>query len=432
MQASRRLRSKTGAGQRGAAQRADLFVVPPPLFPPAADRAADDTRWRRQLDLATELVRQHALIETFHVIDSGRVESLYGAWRQHLPDVRPFYAVKCNPDPVILRTIAGLGGGFDCASDQEIESVLATGALASPGRDIVLAHPCKRQRDLERARRAGVELTVFDAEAELAKIAAFHPGCGALLRLRCDDPHARVKLGKKYGADPEEVPHLMAAAAAMGVPVVGACFHVGSSSVDAGAFVAGIDMCSGLFERYESLRTLDIGGGFSARTFPEYARPISAALARAYERVPRLRGNVMAEPGRFFAETSGFMCAVVQGVRNRRSEGRVDYWISDGLYGSLNCILYDGQRPKFSVMRSPSLPPIDDAGREVTRRSTLWGPTCDSADCVYQDLELPELRVGDYLVFHDAGAYTLAGACGFNGIRSDEPVRFYRSSLSSP
>lgn len=63
------------------------------------------------------------------------------------------------------------------------------------------------------------------------------------------------------------------------------------------------------------------------------------------------------------------------------------------------------------VLRSPLLPPVDDdhSGSPVTFESTLWGPTCDSADYLYKAVQLPELRNGDWLMFVNAGAYTVAG-----------------------
>jgi len=48
---------------------------------------------------------------------------------------------------------------------------------------------------------------------------------------------------------------------------------------------------------------------------------------------------------------------------------------------------------------------------------SLWGPTCDSMDCVYQKYQLPNLSVGDWLVFEDMGAYTMAAGSDFNGFQ---------------
>lgn len=89
----------------------------------------------------------------------------------------------------------------------------------------------------------------------------------------------------------------------------------------------------------------------------------------------------------------------------------------------------------LQVLRSPLLPPVacDDAtGRSegpVTFESTLWGPTCDSADYLYKNVQLPELRNGDWLMFVNAGAYTVAGACDFNGIAMTQPNKYYVFSM---
>lgn len=88
------------------------------------------------------------------------------------------------------------------------------------------------------------------------------------------------------------------------------------------------------------------------------------------------------------------------------------------------CCSYDGQNPEYMVLRSPLMAPMA-AGAAPVFTSTLWGPTCDSADCVYKDVPLPLLRNGDWLCFPNAGAYTVAGACDFNGIGMTTPRLFY-------
>lgn len=77
------------------------------------------------------------------------------AFATAMPRVRPFYAVKCNPDPVMLRTLAALGCGFDCASAAEVNVVLAAGA--APG-DIIMAQACKRPVDLRAAVASGLQV----------------------------------------------------------------------------------------------------------------------------------------------------------------------------------------------------------------------------------------------------------------------------------
>ncbi len=93
-----------------------------------------------------------------------------------MPRVTPFYAVKCYPEPGVLRLLAALGTGFDCASKGEVEMMLNMGV--HPSR-IIFAHPCKRGVDIRFARvgvcvRAAL-FTYAPARGRFASIAALQP-----------------------------------------------------------------------------------------------------------------------------------------------------------------------------------------------------------------------------------------------------------------
>lgn len=60
----------------------------------------------------------------FFILDISCVIGQYAKWVTHLPRVKPFYAVKSNPNPVLLKTLSIFGCGFDCASRNEIQAVL--------------------------------------------------------------------------------------------------------------------------------------------------------------------------------------------------------------------------------------------------------------------------------------------------------------------
>jgi ornithine decarboxylase len=188
-----------------------------------------------------------------------------------------------------------------------------------------------------------------------------------------------------------------------------------------------------------TMRLLDIGGGFSGRfdecghvMFGDIARTINTAISVHFPVESGVR--VIAEPGRYFAETSAALVVPVYGKRDRAAAAggvHKDYWLTDGLYGSFNCILYDGQKPQPQVLRSPLLPAVEEAAEAAVFESTLWGPTCDSADYIYKDVHLPELRNGDWLLFPNSGAYTVAGACDFNGIAMTTPNKYYVCSCQA-
>jgi ornithine decarboxylase len=148
------------------------------------------------------------------------------------------------------------------------------------------------------------------------------------------------------------------------------------------------------------MRVLDIEGGFVAgAVFDEAAAVMHGTLADHFgDLLPRV--EVVGEPGTYFAETAFTLVVRVIGKR-ARGEAR-DYWI-----GSLS-------GPRYGFVTRPR-PLAALVPGEKTYASTVFGPTCDSFDMVVTGYPLPEMSVGDWLVFDDMGAYTTALASNFNG-----------------
>lgn len=111
--------------------------------------------------------------EPFLVVNLTTLVAKYHQWRRELPRVKPYYAVKCNDDAVLLRTLAELGTGFDCASKNEINKVLTELQLTTP-ENIVYANPCKTRGFIVHADKMGVNQMTFDNEEELHKVKALH------------------------------------------------------------------------------------------------------------------------------------------------------------------------------------------------------------------------------------------------------------------
>lgn len=106
---------------------------------------------------AAALIAKHSLDDTLYVYDLGNTIRLFQAWRAAMPRVVPYYAVKCNPEPALLKLLAALGAGFDCASKAELEGVLGLGVSKER---LIFAHPCKRPCDLRFARENGIQVGV--------------------------------------------------------------------------------------------------------------------------------------------------------------------------------------------------------------------------------------------------------------------------------
>lgn len=355
--------------------------------------------------------------ESFFVLDLARVRAKFELWKEHFPNVTPFYAVKSNPHPAIVRCLAELGASFDCASPYEI--ALVTEQLGvSPDR-IIYANPCKSRGSLHAASRAGVRMTTFDSEAELYKIASIDPSMELVLRIYTNDKDAQCSLSNKFGAHPGEWLTLLNTASRLGMNISGISFHVGSGGNDT-SYRAALKDASDLVVLARAcgheITLLDIGGGFPGTCAKSANNSRGNTLAgiativnEALESFPH-NVRVIAEPGRFFCAESQTLTAMV--IAKRERQGRPQYYIANSVYSSFNCVMFD-----HTTMLQPESD--DTEPREV---STVFGQTCDGIDEIAPSLLLPNLSVGDWLAFPAMGAYTSAASSTFNGFQLPKTV----------
>jgi len=243
-----------------------------------------------------------ALDDGFVLCDLNVVRNKLLSWHRMFPGVKPYYALKCNPDPIVAAALAATaaaaaaasddddgpagGVGFDCASLSEIRCALAAlglgdGGLRSGGGggehdgdasdeyEIVYANPQRAEADLAASLRLGVRAFTFDGAEELYKIrrayddlvrerqeqarqqqghqenggaaAQLPPKPDTILRILVPDQHSTVPLGEKFGVSPSRVRELARLAIAeLELPVVGVSFHCGSGNHDPAAFEVAI------------------------------------------------------------------------------------------------------------------------------------------------------------------------------------------------
>jgi len=364
--------------------------------------------------------------KAFFVADLSYVYQQHLRWKAFLPEVEPFYAVKCNPDAYVLRLLSALGTGFDCASNGEISQVLSLGV--DPSR-IIFANPCKPSSFVRQSAKAGVNMMTFDNTDELYKIARVHPGAKLVVRILTDDSRSLCRLGLKYGAPLVTVPALLAKARELDLNVIGVSFHVGSGCFDSMAYCDAIGRARAAFDMGKEagydFSLLDIGGGFEDATFERAASILKEAIETHFPVRDGLK--VIAEPGRYYVSKAFSLAVNVIARRAPPSAGggseevdpeqpSVMYYINDGVYGAFNCIMFDHQTPQPYVL---SLNGSFHVPASVPSSAcSVWGPTCDSIDVVCPVTQLPcSLAVGDWLAFDNMGAYTLCAASQFNGFQ---------------
>jgi ornithine decarboxylase len=352
-----------------------------------------------------DLVRRHGT--PLFAISRGAVRAQLERFRKALPRVEPYYAVKANPHPGLLKTLVQCGANFDVASLGEMDAVLAAGA--APDR-IIFANTIKPARAIAAAVARGVGLMTFDSEYELDKIAERAPGSRVLVRIKVPNVGSIVELSLKFGVDPTDAISLLIKAHKLGLRPAGVSFHVGSQCTRIENYIDALEMAA-IIVRDARLKQvpcdiLDIGGGFPIRHFDGEEDPFDAAAsvtARELDRLFDANLRIIAEPGRFIA---GPACTLLMRVVGKAiRENKHWYYLDDGVYGTLSGIVFDHAKYEFKVMRN---------GR--TQLSTLAGPTCDSLDIIARGEELPELELGDIVYVENIGAYSLASATNFNGI----------------
>jgi ornithine decarboxylase len=242
---------------------------------------------------------------SFFIADLGEVYRQFLRWKKNLPRIEPFYAVKCNPDPLVLRLLASLGAGFDCASKDEIGKVLAL-TPSVPHRNIIFANPCKANTQIRYAQQVDVKMMTFDNADELHKCKRHFPNAQLLLRIWTDDSKSQCQLSRKYGASEESIRPLLKLAKLLSLKVIGVSFHVGSGSHDPGAFVSSVDMAKRAFDIGRDLGfefdILDVGGGFCHDDFETVARVLGEKVDEHFP--PEMGVRIIAEPGRYFVASA--------------------------------------------------------------------------------------------------------------------------------
>ena len=358
----------------------------------------------------------------FFIVDLSVVINQYEKWIKHLPRVKPFYAVKCNPNPLLIKILSILGAGFDCASKNEIIEVL--NVVNNDASRIIFANPAKSDSHLRYARSVDVDLMTFDNEFELKKIAHIHPGAQLVIRIKVDDSYSLCKFNSKFGVEIEEVDRLLKFAKMLELEVVGVSFHVGSGCLNVKVYNTALEMCRKVFDMGKengfNMKILDIGGGFPGTDdtevkFEQFAEEINHAID-IYFPESEFGGidgfQIIAEPGRYFSAGSHILVlnVIAKNKKLNKETGETSflYTLNDGVYGSFNCIMFDHAKPQIK--------PFNEREGK-TFKCVIYGPTCDSMDTISSNSELPDLAIGESVYIENSGAYTTAAASNFNGFQ---------------
>ncbi len=355
------------------------------------------------------------------IVDLDVVRDNFSTFKRAMPGSAIYYAVKANPAPEILRMLAAMGSSFDAASVTEIEMALEAGA--TPQR-ISFGNTIKKERDVARAFALGVKMFAVDCAEEVEKIARAAPGSRVFCRVLTDGEGAEWPLSRKFGCVPAMAADVLRHAYALGLEPYGVSFHVGSQQTDVHAWDRALGDARGVFETLAAdgivLKMVNLGGGFPSRYLKDipsaeaYGQAIFCALSKHFgNQIP----ETIIEPGRAMVGNAGVIKTEVVLISKKSRDDAIRWvYLDIGKFGGLAETMDEAIRYPIRTSRDG----------DAFEPCVLAGPTCDSADVMYEKNPYPlpiTLTIGDEVLIEGTGAYTSTySSVAFNGF---EPLKSY-------
>ncbi|MET4026474.1 ornithine decarboxylase [Marinobacter sp. MBR-99] len=351
----------------------------------------------------------------FVVIDTQTIDRQYEELVEGFPYARVYYAVKANPAPQVLTMLRDKGACFDIASVYELDKVMSLGVT---GDRISYGNTIKKAKDIRTFYEKGVRLFATDSEADLRNIAKAAPGSKVYVRILTEGTlTADWPLSRKFGCQTDMAMDLLILARDLGLVPYGVSFHVGSQQREIGAWDAALNKVKVIFERLKEedgieLKMINMGGGFPANYITRtnelavYAEEIARFLREDFgDDLP----EIIIEPGRSLISNAGVLVSEVVLI-SRKSRTALHRWVFTDVGKFSGLIETLDESIKFPIWTEKS-----GEGEDCV----IAGPTCDSADIMYEHHKYPlplNLAIGDRMYWLSTGAYTTTySAVEFNG-----------------
>ncbi|MES3032152.1 MAG: type III PLP-dependent enzyme [Patescibacteria group bacterium] len=331
------------------------------------------------------------------------------------------YAMKANSEPEVLKILFDTGSSFEVASKYELDLLKA---IKIPPDKIVYGTSVKPASHIKEFYNYGVDRFAFDSFSELEKISANAPGSRVYVRTIANDSGSVFKFSEKFGIEKENIIPLLKRAVELGLKPYGISFHVGSQASNLKAWGNALELLRPIVEKLKkediNIEVINIGGGFPCNSYASSGQifsleEIAEFTLKQYKKFPP-HLKLMLEPGRgIIADTSVLITSVIAKIERKE---RTWIFLDAGVYNALfEAMAYQGStRYKINSLRLSN-----DSGEAMF---SLAGPTGDSPDIIAREVLLPkDVEIGDKLLIHDVGAYTLTASSRFNGFPKP-PVYF--------
>ncbi len=324
---------------------------------------------------------------------------------------QPLYALKANPCPAVVKTIAAEGFGVDVVSPGEVALALRVGIAPEL---ILFTENNMTDGEMRTAIQQGVRINcgsldrlerVATAGAREASV-RFNPDVG-------DGAHEKICTAgplTKFGVHHSQVDQVMTISRRTGCRIIGCHMHIGSGFLDDKAFAEACQVIFATAHKLPDLRFVDVGGGIGIPYKPDQQamelQALGNRLSRAFADFAGKYGRPLElrlEPGRFCVAEAGRLLTTVTSVKTN-PDGRTFVGCDTGFNHLVRPAMYGAYHRIENLTR----PGADLAKVDIV------GNICESGDLFARDRLIPRPHVGDILALCDAGAYGMSMASTYN------------------
>jgi diaminopimelate decarboxylase len=348
-----------------------------------------------------------------YVYDSATIERQYNRLSNAFSTVnlKINYACKALTNISILKLMKKLGAGLDTVSIQEVQLGLKAGFEPQ---DIIYTPNCVNIDEIKRAADFGViinidNISILEQFGHL--YGSDYPVCIRLNPHIMAGGNSKISVGhidSKFGISIYQMRHLLRVIKTNKIRVTGLHMHTGSDILDVDVFLRGAEILLEHAENFVDLEFIDFGSGFKVKySEGDNTTDIEALGQKLSERFKEFCAvygkdlQIMFEPGKFLVSEAGYLFVRTNVIKQTMST--VFAGVDSGQNHLIRPMMYDAYHHITNVS-NPS---------GTSRIYTVVGYICET-DTFGWDRKLNEVREGDILVLHNAGAYGYSMSSNYN------------------
>lgn len=348
-----------------------------------------------------------------YIYHAEKIEQQYNklkdAFKEH--PTRFFYACKALTNINILKYLKSLGASLDCVSINEVMLGLKAGFQP---KDILFTPNCVDFNEIIEAQEMGVNINIDNIsilEQFGNRFGNSYPVC---IRI---NPHIEAggnykistgHIDSKFGISIHQLRHIDRIVKTTKLHVQGLHMHTGSEIKDVEVFLQALDVLFEVATHFQELEFIDLGSGFKV-PYKEGDRETDVVTlgnkltgaVKQFEKEYNRPLEVWFEPGKYLVSECGYF--VVKANVIKQTTATVFAGVNSGFNHLIRPMFYDAYHYITNLSHS--------SGPE--RIYTVVGNICET-DTFAWDRVLNEVREGDFLAFHNAGAYGFEMSSNFN------------------